>query len=70
MLLGSFLALVYIKFAEKVFLSSNSIPRMNGRSEEFALALRATSHRWNCAFVSQNDEATLCHGIHYGTNAH
>ena len=67
MLFGFFLALMSIKLAEQVFLSRNSITRINGRSKEFALALRTACHCGNFALESQNDEATLCHGTQCGT---
>jgi len=59
MLLGFFLALMHIKLAEQVFLSSNSITIISGWSKEFALALRAACHCGNCALEPQNDKAAL-----------
>ena len=51
-----------IKLAEQVFLCSDGITGINSRSKEFALALRAACHCGDFALVSQDGEATLCHG--------
>jgi|SRR5579862_8086098 len=56
-----------IKFTEQVLLSTSSIMSISGWSKEFALAVRAACHYWNFAFISQNDEAALCHGTQCGT---
>ena len=51
-----------IKLAEQVFLCSDSITDINGRSKELALTLRAACQCWDFALVSQDGEATLCYG--------